>query len=269
RQHWHGSSRVRELRLFWHRDLAVDDLLLELVDLRLVGVDLRVRRRIADAVRLQVEGSEPGLELAVRVVLDEVEHGSFDTLERGGQDERLRVRRGALVLVGVNADGELVLLLRRGEETGTRATGGVVDHVGPVVIHALGDDLALGRVIESGECGRRVYVLDLPLDRRGARVNARDVARLELLDQRSVDTADETDILLLGRQSGRDADEVGTLVLGEDQALDVRLLDAAVIDDREVHVGELGRYLRQRSGVCEPDGNDGVVTGRGKQGQPG
>ena len=45
-------------------------------------------------------------------------------------------------------------------------------------------------------------------------------------------------------------------------------LRVVVIDDREVHVGELGRYLAQRGGIRESDGDDRVVAGRGEQGQP-
>jgi hypothetical protein len=57
---------------------------------------------------------------------------SLDTRER---------RRGGLV--GVDTDGQLARSLGGGEDAATGATGGVVDHVGAVLVHALGGGLAL------------------------------------------------------------------------------------------------------------------------------
>src|SRR6266702_7635275 len=145
----HISRPGRSLRRRRNRDRARDDLGLELLDLRLVRVDLRVRRRVADAVLLQTEPGEAGLELPLRVVLDEVEHRSVDALERRGQDQRLLIGRRGLVLVGVVADRQLVLLLGGLEQTAARAARCVIDDVRTVVVLTLGDDLALGRVVEA------------------------------------------------------------------------------------------------------------------------
>src|SRR6266516_1848041 len=91
-------------------DRSGDDLGLEILDLGLERLDLRVGRRVADAVVLQAEPGEAGLELSLRVLLDEIEDCRVDTLERRGQDVGLLVGRRGLVLVGVDADRELALL---------------------------------------------------------------------------------------------------------------------------------------------------------------
>ena len=67
----------------------------------------------------------------------------------------------------------------------------MVDDISATVEHALGRDLALGRVTEAGEVRRLGQVLDLNLDARVDGLGTGDVAGLELLDQRDVDATDE------------------------------------------------------------------------------
>ena len=56
-----------------------------------------------------------------------------------------------LVLVGVDADRQAARVGGGLEDAAARATGRVVDDVGAAVEHALGHDLAPGRVVEAGE----------------------------------------------------------------------------------------------------------------------
>src|SRR3954469_20112668 len=178
-----------------HRDLAADDLLLVVVELGLDVVDETARRGQADAVGLQVV--QHVLAALVRglagdEVVDERLHGQVDPLEHRGHDERLQ--RGVtdrVVLVGVDPDRPLVRGGRGLEDAETRATGSVVDDVGTGVVHALRHDLALGRVVEAGEVTGRRDVLHVDLDVGLRRRGAGHVARLELLDQRGLDAADE------------------------------------------------------------------------------
>src|SRR4051794_6839617 len=136
-----GSRRVR------HRDLAADDLLLVLVDLTLDVVDEATGGGQADAVALQVVGDVgAALDAAVDEVADVGLDGVVDPLEHRGHDHRLQggVPDG-VVLVGVDADRPLAGVLGRPEDAETRAAGRVVHDVRALVVHALGDDLALGR----------------------------------------------------------------------------------------------------------------------------
>src|SRR6516162_7166101 len=99
-----GVAVTPSLRRRGNRDRPRDDLCLVLLDRCLEGADLRVRRRVADTVVLQAESDVPGLELTLRVLLDEVVHGGVDPLQRRGQDQGPLVRGCRLVLVGVDAD---------------------------------------------------------------------------------------------------------------------------------------------------------------------
>src|SRR5882757_1292130 len=264
---WPASS-LRSLRGGGNGDLAADDLRLVLFDLCLVRVDGRVRRRVADAPVLQAESLATRLELILGVLLDEVVDGRVDALEGRGQDEALLVGRRGLVLVGVDADGELVLLLGRLEKATARTTGGVVHDVGAVVVLAFGDDLALGRVVEAGEVRRLRDVGGLHLDRRIHGLDAGLVAGLELLDQRLLHPADEADVVRLRRERRGDPDQEGALVLGEQQALEVRPLDAVVVDQREMDLRELRDHLADGGRIGEADRDDRVVPLPRKQGQP-
>src|SRR5690242_9233914 len=91
-----SSVRARFLRslsadLRGDRDLAADDVLLQLVQLRLDVLHEPARRRVADALVGQVEGVDAALELTVHEVLDRVVDRHVDPLQVGRQDERLLV----------------------------------------------------------------------------------------------------------------------------------------------------------------------------------
>src|SRR3954452_1519630 len=124
-----GSRRGRNL------DRAALDLLRELVDLRLVGLDRRVRGGVADATVLQVVRQVAGTRVAVVDRLDPVVARDVDPLEGGRQDVLLLVGGGGEVLVGVDPDRPLAVagLDRSVEDTAAGRTGGVVDHVGALV----------------------------------------------------------------------------------------------------------------------------------------
>ena len=124
----------------------------------------------------------------------------------------------------------------------TGQTGGGVDHVGLLLDLALGGRLALVGAGEAGEVRSRLgQVLDVHLGLRVGVLDALLEARLELLDQRDVDTADEADVRRLVSWRRRDTGQVGALLLGEDQVGDVLGVDRGVVDDAEGGVRELRR----------------------------
>src|SRR3954468_13675019 len=178
-------------------DLAVDDLLLEVVELGLDVVDEPTRGGQAHAAgREVVDDVGAALDLAVGVVLHEGLDGVVDPLEHRRHDHGLQGRvTDGLVLVGVDADRAGAGLGRRLEDALTRATSRVVDDVRAALVHALGDDLALGRVGEAGEVTVGRDVLHVDLDARLGRLGTGDVAGLEPLDQRGLDTTHEADVV--------------------------------------------------------------------------
>src|SRR5215207_1547812 len=128
-----ASGSVTVLLLHRVRDvgqLAARDLLLDLVDLRLVLLALGVDLAEAGAARLDVEDRVGALgEVAVLDALDRVEHRHVDLLEGRGHDVRPEVR-----LVGVDADALDALLLGRVERSEAAAAGDLEDD-----LRALGD----------------------------------------------------------------------------------------------------------------------------------
>ncbi len=174
----------------------------------------------------------------------------------------LRRRLDRVVLVGVDTDRELRRLGRvrgrdRLEHALPRPAGRVVDDVGTPVELPAGRLVAAHRVVEAARVAGRGEVADVDLDVRGDRLRPRDVAGLELLDQRGLDAADEPDPAGLGLERRRGADQERPLLLGEDQRRDVGQVDLGV-DDRELHGGVLGGDGRDRVGVGEADGDDRV-----------
>src|SRR4051812_28439312 len=192
-----GSRRGRNL------DRAALDLLRELVDLRLVGLDRRVRGGVADATVLQVVRQVAGTRVAVVDRLDPVVARDVDPLEGGRQDVLLLVGGGGEVLVGVDPDRPLAVagLDRSVEDTAAGRTGGVVDHVGALVELTGRRGLAAGRVVEAGQVAL-LDIGDVDLDSRVDGLHPGGVARLERLNQVVVDTAHEADLLRLGRLDG-------------------------------------------------------------------
>src|SRR5918994_2192470 len=99
-------------------DLAVDDLLLELVQLLL---DVRrelvgVRLRVVESVLGQAEDEAPAERVVARL-LDRRVHGRIHALEHRREDQRLLLRARREVLVRVDADRELVRVDGRVEQT--------------------------------------------------------------------------------------------------------------------------------------------------------
>src|SRR3954454_12737457 len=259
-----------------HRDLAGLDLVGVLLDLGLDVVDEATGGGQADAVGLQVVGDvRAALDLAGDEVADVGLHGVVDPLEHRGHDDRLQ--RGIpdrLVLVGVDADGTGVGGLGRLEDADAGAAGRRVDDVSALVVHALGDDLALGRVVEAGEVTGGRDVLDVDGDVGLGRLGAGHVAGLEGLDQRSLDAADEADVVGRGLQRRGHAAEERALVGGELQAGDVagteRLavgVQRGGVDDRELGVGVLLGHIADHVAVGEADGDDRVVALVGELGE--
>src|SRR5690349_16411995 len=75
-------------------DLAADDLLLVVLDLRLDVVDVATGRRVVDAPGLEVVDVVAGEVLALAGRLEEVEDRDVDLLDHRGEDDRADVRRG-------------------------------------------------------------------------------------------------------------------------------------------------------------------------------
>ena len=145
-------------------DLAVDDLLTVVVDLALDVVDEAAGGGQADAVGRQVvDDVRAALDAAVDEVVDVGLDGVVDPLEHRRHDHGLQGRVvDGVVLVGVDTDRALARGGSRLEHAEAGAAGRVVDDVGAGVVHALRDDLALGRVVEPGEVtvGRDVLTVD-------------------------------------------------------------------------------------------------------------
>src|SRR3954451_12556955 len=252
-----------------HRDLAGLDLVGELLDLCLDVVDESAGGGQDDAVGLQVvDDVRVTNDLAVIEVVDVGVDRVVDPLERRGHDHRLQ--RGVadrLVLVGVDADGTAVGGLGRLEDAEAGAAGRRVDDVGALVVHALGDDLALRRVVEPGEVAGGRDVLDVDGDVRLHGLGAGHVAGLELLDQRGLLTADEADVVGRRLQGGGDTGQEGALVLREPQSGDVsgaeRLavgVQSAGVDDRELGVRVLLGHVADHVAVGEAHRDDRVVA---------
>src|SRR3954447_15906001 len=217
-----------------HRDLAVDDLLLVVVDLGLDVVDEAAGRGQADTVGRQVADDVlTALDLAGGVVADERLDRVVDPLEHRRQDHGLQGRvPDGLVLVGVDADRALVRRGRRLEHAEPGTTGRRVHDVGTAVVDALRDDLSLGRVVEAREVTGRRDVPDVDGDVGLHGLRAGDVAGLEALDQGRLDAAHEADVIGRRLQGRRHAAEERALVRGEEQAGQV--LGAAGVGDGAV-----------------------------------
>src|SRR5829696_2930977 len=104
-----------------HLDGAVDDLLLQVVELGLDVIDLATGGGVGDTVGCEVEALLAGLQRLVLSVLEEGTDRHVDPLEHRGDDHVADVGGGRLVLVGVDADRLRVRRLRRLEDAGARA----------------------------------------------------------------------------------------------------------------------------------------------------
>ncbi len=136
----------------------------------------------------------PGLERAVvRDLLDRVVDGRVDPLQHRGHDQRLLLGARRQVLVGVDADRELVGLDRRLEQPGARCAGGVVDDAR----RRRRTSWSRAPRPATGSLNAAVSVADVLDQHLDVRVrspcDAGLVAGLELLDQRAGLAAEEAD----------------------------------------------------------------------------
>src|SRR5215212_5853939 len=246
-------------------DLAVLDLLHHLVDLLLVLRAVRGDLAEADAAGLDIEhGVRAALEGAVLDRLDRVEDGHVDLLQRAGDDVRAEV-----ALVGVDADALHALLLGRVKRAETALAGDLEDDLR--ALRDLVERELLAEVLLDEVLGVAVERLDVRVGLLGARLVAGDVA----VHRRDLLAADGRDdlvaALVLGVEPGQRADEVAGLVLLEQQAVDVLRLalhqGLRVVDDPEVHGGELVGDRLHRLGHQEADADDEVVLLLRQRGQ--
>src|SRR5690606_26728580 len=244
-----------------------DDVLLGGLDLVGDVVDLATGGGQAHAVRLQVVDDVGAALGAALERLDELEDADVDALEHRGHDDLLELGLlDRLALVGVDADG--LLAGRRGglEHAEAGVARGVVDDLRAVLEHLLGRDLALVGGAEAGEVAVRREVLDVDPGVALDRLHAGLEARLELLDQLGLDTADVADVAALGLQRRGDTRQVGALLLGEEEAGHVGGVGGRV-DDRELDLRVLLGGLLDVLAVGEADADDRVVARVGELGE--
>src|ERR671924_430375 len=248
-----------------HLYLAVDDLLLELVELGLdvlgqePGVVVVLVHRVPDSILCEPEHLGAGLEGVLSRLLDCVVDGGVDALEHRGKDQLSLLAARGERLVGIDADGELFRLHRGLEEPGPRRAGRVIDDVGPAVVHLCRQRLALSGVVEGG---RRVTdVLDEDLDVGVHFSRSRLEAGLEALDEPGALLApEEADGPRLGLERRSGADQKGAFLLLEREVGDVGGFLGESIHYGEVDVwiiaGDLVDARRER----KPDRHDDVVA---------
>ena len=165
------------------------------------------------------------------------------------------------VLVGVDADDELVVLLGGVENPQTRVAGGGEDHVRPLADLGHRQLLALARVVP-----RRLGDADVVLDDPDLRVDgARSllIAGGEPVDEGDVHAADEAEDAGLGLAAGDHAHQVAPLVLLEDQRGHVGQATHAV-DDGEVDLRVVLRHRLDDGRLGEADADDEVVAHLGE-----
>ena len=136
----HGArARVRCHGVVGNLDVAVDDLLPEVVDLVLDVVDEATGRGQADAVALEVvDDVGAALDVAVDELADEGLHRVVHALEHRGHDHGLQRRVvDRLVLVGVDTDRPRAGRGSGLEDTGAGTAGDLEDDVGTGLVHAL------------------------------------------------------------------------------------------------------------------------------------
>src|SRR6185312_6885597 len=137
--------------------------------------------RVTNAIFGKTENGKARLEGCVigsfgQGVLD----GQVDALDHGGQH-----RAGLhVVLVAVDADGELAGILGSLQHADARATSGSEDHVGAAIDGSLGQFAGGDRVIPGGRGGAGVVFDQLDVGIGG--LGALGIAAVELVDQRNV-----------------------------------------------------------------------------------
>src|SRR5262249_30645782 len=145
--------------------------------------------------------------------LDGVVHGDVDALEGARHHPRAEI-----ALVGIDADAEDVLPVRRVEDAETALAGdlelddrALADLVERLLLALRLSDEVLGVVVQGLD--PRVGLLRAVLEPGDVAVDRRDLE--------TTDRADSLAVLLLGPQTGGVADEVAGLLLTEEEALHV------------------------------------------------
>src|SRR6266446_6441515 len=202
--------------------------------------------RIADAALGDADGAAAGLPRAVLRALERVVDREVDTLDHRGQ-------HGAgleVVLVRVDADGELALVLGGLQHAEAGGAGSRVDDVGAAIELAAGQLAPARRIVPGGRrgAGHVLEDLDPGIDVPRALL----VAERELADQRNVHAADEPDLAALAGHGRGHADQERSLVLLEHDRLHVGQVDHAV-DDRELGGREFLGDLLDGRGLGEAD----------------
>src|SRR5215831_7711247 len=178
------------------------------------GRDLRAPVSVADAVDVGAEllvGAD--LELAGLRGLDRVVDRDIDLLEGAGHHPGAEV-----ALVGVDADAEDVLAVRRVERAETARAGDLE------LDDRAGGDLIQRRFLALRLSGEALRVVVECLDARIGLLRAVLVARDVPVDRRDLDAADRADrlgALLLRIEARGVPDEVAGLLLAEEQTFDV------------------------------------------------
>src|SRR5690606_11332641 len=145
-----------------------------------------------------------------------------------------------VVLVGIDADREFLVVGGSLEHADTGRTGCRVNHVRALIDLVFGKLAAAHRVVP-GSAGGAGHVLE-DFDLVVGSLGALSVTTSELAEQRNVHAADKPDLAGLGSHAGQQTDEVRTFVLLVDDRADVRQFNDG-IDDHELGVGEFGGNL--------------------------
>src|SRR5205085_1529833 len=121
--------------------------------------------------------------------------------------------RSFVVLIRVDADCQLVHGARRFEHALTGRARGVEYHFDALIVLTEGELLSLARILES--IGRHTGVLRDDLAVGANSLHSRPIPRLELVDQRNVHPADESDFLRVADERGERANQIRTFFLTE------------------------------------------------------
>src|SRR5699024_10120463 len=179
-----GSRLVRNL------DLAVDDLLFELVEFILDRLDgLFVGLGVVHTAVGEVEALDAGLWFTLDHGVDHFEDGDVHLLDGGSEGVGLLFLVGVLVLAAVDTDEGDVGGDGGLEDAVAGGARSVVDHVGTAVVLGLGGLTALGRVAEAVHVRRLAQVVDLDVDVVVQVLDPGDETGLELVDQWGFHTA--------------------------------------------------------------------------------
>ena len=160
-----------------------------------------------------------------------------------------------MVLVAVDADGELAAVLGGLVNTGAGAAGRRKHDVRTLGKLGLGQFTTTRRVVPGRARGAGHVAEDfgLGINKFGALL----VAALELADQRNVHATDKAHLAGLAGHGCQGADQEAALMLLEYHRLDVGLIDHHV-HDGEFELGEfLGDFLDAR-GLAKADADDGA-----------